>query len=43
MSRCTATKTAAVILARRVHALDAELAVIDEQIDRSSKLPRPSC
>lgn len=26
------TKTAAVILARRVHALDAELAVIDEQI-----------
>ena len=35
------TKTAAVILARRVHALDAELAVIDEQIGPLVKAAAP--
>ena len=35
------TKTAAVILARRVHALDAELAAIDEQIGPLVKAAAP--
>ena len=41
MSRCTATKTTAAILARRVHALDAELAVIDEQLGPLVKAAAP--
>ena len=38
-----ATKTTAVILARRVHALDAELATIDDQLGPIVKLPRRHC
>ena len=40
-SSCKAIKTAAVILARRVHALDAELDVIDEQLAPLVKAAAP--